>query len=223
MIRALIFDFDGLVLDTETPEYIVLQEIYRDHGQELAVEDWGRIVGGSGAATFDAVEALERLTGRELDRAAINARWRREADARIAAQPVLPGVREILDGAREIGLRLAVASSSPHIWVDGHLARLRLMDYFEVIKCAEDVSRVKPDPELYLAALSALGVQANEAVVFEDSPNGVRAGRAAGIFTIAVPNPLTAQLKVDGADLMLASLADISLEELLTKKIGVME
>lgn len=235
MLKAIIFDFDGLILDTETPEYIAWQEIFAEHGCELSLDMWGQVVGGAGFSDFDAASHLEELLrstysvrstcsvghpfdcaqGRPVDHAALNARWRQRGDELIAAQAILPGVRDYLDDAQRLGLRLAIASSSKHSWVDTHLNRLGLWDYFEIIKCADDVSRTKPDPELYRAALAALHIRAEEAIVFEDSPNGVRAAKAAGIRAVAVPNFLTHQLKIEGADCTLKSLADIRLEELL--------
>jgi HAD superfamily hydrolase (TIGR01509 family) len=130
---------------------------------------------------------------------------------------VLPGVIDYLDSAEDLGLSLAIASSSPENWVRGHLARLGLYDRFDAIKTADDVKRTKPDPELYFAALNALGVQASEAIVFEDSPNGIRAAKAAGIFAVAVPNKLTAQLKLQEADMRMDSLADLPLKALLER------
>ncbi len=176
---------------------------------------WGQVIGGAGFSDFDAVRHLEELLGYPLDHAALNARWRQRGDELIAAQAVLPGVRDYLDDAQKLGLRLAIASSSKHSWVDTHLNRLGLWDYFEIVKCADDVSRTKPDPELYRAALAALHIRAEEAMVFEDSPNGVQAAKGARIFTVAVPNYLTRQLKIEGADWTLKSLADMRLEELL--------
>jgi putative hydrolase of the HAD superfamily len=79
------------------------------------------------------------------------------------------------------------------------------------------VYRSKPDPELYLNVLDKLGVSNSEAIVFEDSPNGILAARRAGIFTVAVPNQITRRLPLDGADLRLESLADLPLEQLLDK------
>ena len=216
-IKALLFDFDGLILDTETPEFHVWQAIYRDHGHELAAESWGQIVGGWGASQFDAAEHLVELAGDGLNADTLRARHKSESDALTLRQPVMPGVMDYLGDARRLGLHLAVASSSPHSWVDTHLARLGLADRFDVIICSDDVPprRTKPHPDLFLKALDVLGVKADEAIVFEDSPNGVNAARAAGGFVVSVPNPVTALLKTEGADLSLESLADMPLQDLL--------
>jgi HAD superfamily hydrolase (TIGR01509 family) len=130
---------------------------------------------------------------------------------------VLPGVVDILNAARDHRLGLAVASSSPHSWVDSHLSRLGLFDRFDRIICADDVpaGRTKPNPDLFLKALDALGARADEAVVFEDSPNGVKAARAAGIFVVAAPNPVTALLEFDGENLRIDSLANLPLPQLM--------
>ncbi|MCF6278002.1 MAG: HAD-IA family hydrolase [Anaerolineales bacterium] len=219
-LKALIFDFDGLILDTETPEFDVLQKIYAEHDAQLPIEKWGQIIGGSGAVTFDPVADLERLTGRKIPRQPVLDRWRAQADALITANPVLPGVIALLDEARQRGLRLAVASSSSHAWVDTHLQRLGIFDRFEVIVCSDDVTRTKPSPELFLLALSRLNVRADQAIVFEDSPNGVKAANVAGIFVVAVPNPITAQLKFGGKKKKLRSLEDFSLDEELKNRLN---
>jgi HAD superfamily hydrolase (TIGR01509 family) len=216
-IKALLFDFDGLILDTETTEFLVWQKIYREHGQEMLPETWGQVIGGYGISNFDGAVHLAELAGDGLDARELHARYRSESDALILQQPVLPGVLDYLDDAGRLGLRLAVASSSPHSWVDTHLARLGLADRFDAIICGDDVSpgRTKPHPDLFLKALDALGLKADEAIVFEDSPNGVIAARAAGICVVSIPNPITALLKTDGANLTLDSLARISLQDLL--------
>lgn len=215
MIKALIFDFDGLIVDTEWPDYESWQQVYRRHGCELAVEKWGQIVGGTGASDFDPHEHLEELCGKKLDREEIWISRRKQYLDELSAQPILPGVVEYLDDAERRGLKLAITSSSPENWVRGHLARLGLYQRFDAIKTADDVKRTKPDPELFRVTLDALSIKANQGVVFEDSPNGVVAAKAAGIFCVAVPNRLTAQLKFDGADLRLKSLEEKKLEEIL--------
>ena len=214
MLNALIFDFDGLILDTETPEVDVWQDIYREHGHELPVDEWAKTIGGYGLSNFDAATHLAGLTGREA--APLRARYRLEADAIIHAKPIQPGVLDLLTASRDRGLGLAVASSSPHAWVDTHLARLGLAHYFDKVICSENVGpgRTKPNPDIFLEALNQLGVKKEAAVIFEDSPNGVKAARSAGVFVVAVPNPLTARLGVHGADLTVNSLAEVTVDSL---------
>lgn len=216
-IRALLFDFDGLILDTEWPDYESWQAVYLSHGQALPVETWGQIVGGNGASDFDPHNHLEQLCGMPLDREEVWINRRQKYLSNLAELEVLPGVIDYLDAAEDMGLQLAVASSSPENWVRGHLARLGLYERFDAIKTADDVKRTKPDPELYVAAMQALEVAPDEAIVFEDSPNGVLAAKAAGVFAVAVPNRITEQLKLEHADLRLTSLADMQLAELIAR------
>ena len=218
-IKALIFDFDGLILDTETPDYVAWKDIYREHGFELPHDEWGKIVGGYGLSHFDAAEHLALLSHGRLDSVILRARHQLQASAAIARAAVLPGVLDYIHEAKRLGLKLAIASSSPHSWVDTHAKRLDLFHYFDKVICADDVGvgRTKPNPDLFLLALNQLQVQKNEAVVFEDSPNGVLAANRAGIFVVAVPNPVTALLKLDGANAIVKSLLDISLDALMTR------
>ena len=215
-IRALIFDFDGLIIDTEVPCYQSWQEIYREYGGDLPFALWVRALGSSyEAAGFDPHGHLEQLIGQPLDRAEVEARRARRELELIEAQPVLPGVEAYISDARRLGLKLGIASSSPREWVDRHLRRVGLDRHFDVIRTSDDVGRVKPAPDLYLAALEGLGVRPDEAIALEDSPNGVTAAQEAGIFCVAVPNRLSERLPLEHADLRLASLADLPLEELI--------
>jgi HAD superfamily hydrolase (TIGR01509 family) len=214
-VKLLVFDFDGLILDTEAPVYDAWQEIYGEHGVELAFEKWAECIGT--ADTFDPCVDLQAMLGRALDAAALEHRHRARTEVLIAAQAVLPGVLEYVEEADRMGLALGVASSSSRRWVEGHLARLGLRDRFHVIRCSDDVPRVKPDPALYRAVLDATGVRPEEALALEDSPNGVLAAKRAGLTCVAVPNPITARLDLGAADLRLVSLADVSLPALLTR------
>ncbi len=218
MLRALIFDFDGLILDTETPEVLVWQDIYKEHGFELPVEEWEKTVGGYGISTFDAAQNLSALSQGRLDPVSLRARYRLEADAIIHAKPIQPGIMDMIASAKEHGLKVAIGSSSPHSWVDTHTQRLGIYDHFDHIICQDDVApgRTKPHPDIYLKALEALQVDKTEAVVFEDSPNGVLASKRAGVFVVAVPNPLTARMNVQG-DLTVPSLAELTLIDLMNR------
>ena len=215
MIRALVFDFDGLILDTEEPVYRSWLEVYQAHGEELPFERWVQIV-GSTTTGFHPQHHLEERLGRPLPKEVLDRRIGRRTEM-ILAKAVLPGVVQHLDAARDLGLKLGVASSSTREWVAGHLARLGILDRFECVRCRDDVEHAKPEPDLYLAVLECLGVQASEAVAIEDSPNGVSAAKRAGMRCVAIPNSITARLDLTAADVTLASLADVSLRELLEK------
>ena len=218
-IKALIFDFDGLILDTETPDYQVWQSIYREHGFELPQAEWGKIIGGWGLSNFDAAQHLTHLSQGQLDTVSLRVRHSYESRALMLNQPILPGVLDYINEAKRLKLKLAIASSSPHSWVDTHAKRLGIFNHFDAVICEDEVGigRTKPNPDLFLLALKQLQVQKNEAVVFEDSPNGVKAANQAGIFVVAVPNPVTSLLRIDGANLTIGSLTDLSLPELLNK------
>ncbi len=177
-IKALIFDFDGLILETETPVFQSWQELYHAYGCEIPMDLWAKIIGAA-EYEFDPFNELERQLGRPIDREAEAPGRRQRELALILKQPVLPGVRDYLQTAHRKGLPCAVASSSTCNWVEGHLKRLGLYDNFVSIKTSEDVAHSKPAPDLFLAALDDLQVEPQEAIVFEDSPNGILAAKRA--------------------------------------------
>ena len=214
MIEGLIFDFDGLILDTETPIFQAWQEIFERHGCTLTFETWADCIGRAQDA-FDPCDHLETCLGHPIDRERVRLEEERREAQLILNQPVLPGVREMIASVKGLGLKLGVASSSERDWVIGHLTRLGLAEQFDGVRCANDVERAKPAPDLYLAVLKALGLGPDQAIAFEDSPNGVEAAKCAGLFCVAVPNALTKALPLDHADLTLVSLEEVTLEELL--------
>jgi HAD superfamily hydrolase (TIGR01509 family) len=214
MIRAVVFDFDGLILDTEVPEFQAWQEIYQAHGCELPLTVWATGLGTS-SDVFDPCTYLEAQLGRLLDRETLHHQRRQRHHELLKSQTVLPGIREYIADAKRLGLRLGVASSSSRQWVVGHLTDLELTPYFDCIKCADDVPRVKPDPALYQAVVQTLALEPQQAIALEDSPNGIAAAKRAGLFCVAVPNPLTCQLSLAQADLQVSSLLDLPLSQLL--------
>ena len=216
-LRALLFDFDGLLVDTESPSRLGWEELYRAHGHELPLDEWATLVGTIGAP-FDPFAHLEALVGQPLDRAELMERRRAREFELIDLEDLRPGVAEYLAEAEKRELRTAVVSSSSQDWVEQNLQRLDRLDHWDAIVTADgDRSRAKPQPTLYLEALEALGAAANEAIAFEDSPNGVRAAKRAGLACVAVPNPVTATLALDEADIVVETLADLPFEELLAR------
>jgi beta-phosphoglucomutase-like phosphatase (HAD superfamily) len=215
VIRALIFDFDGLILDTEEPIYRSWLEVYEAHGETLPFERWVQIV-GSTTTEFNPQHYLEERLGRPLAQDVLDRRIARRVEM-ILAERLLPGILLHIDAAKSLGLKLGVASSSTRDWVIGHLDRLGILGRFDCVRCRDDVNHAKPAPDLYLAVLDCLAVSANEAIAIEDSPNGVIAAKRAGMRCVAIPNSITASLDLSAADLVLRSLAEITLPELLDR------
>jgi len=213
-IQALIFDFDGLILDTESTEYQSWQELFADHGCRLSLDLWVDCIGRP-RGYFDFYTHLKEMKGTATDREQIRIQRHTRVRELNLVQPIQPGVVNYLQDARQLGLKIGLASSSSRVWVHGHLERLALYQYFTVTKCVEDTGTHKPDPGPYLAALDALNVLPSEAVAFEDSPNGIASAKAAGILCVAVPNPMTQLLQLDHADYRLDSFASMPLQDLL--------
>jgi len=211
VIGALLFDFDGLVLDTESTEFRAWSELYERHGHTFELERWAAAIGTLHG--FDPEQHLASL-GTIVEAGALRERERRNLDL-CDLEELRPGVAELLEAAERHGIATAIVSSSSDGWIARHLDARGLTDRFGTIVCANgDPRRAKPRPALYLEALERLGVTAGEAVAFEDSPNGIAAAKAAGIYCVAVPNPITAQLDLSRADLVIASLADLTIESL---------
>ena len=213
-IRALIFDFDGTILDTETAWYEAFKEAYLEHEVELTLDMYGKCIGTS-LHLFDPYEYLITDLKIPLDRKAFRQGIHDRLTKMMEQEVIRPGILDYLAGAKELGLRIGLASSSKRAWIDKYLAQLGISHYFEAIRTAEDVALVKPHPELYELALKDLGVQPHEAIAIEDSPNGARAAAAAGMHYIVVPNPVTKFLTFDGEPRTVPSLTELSLQALL--------
>jgi HAD superfamily hydrolase (TIGR01509 family) len=151
-----------------------------------------------------------------LERDVVNTRRLEHELSLVEAEDLRPGVAKYLADADRLGLRKAIVSSGSRNWIDRHLRRLERLYGWEAIVTADgDQARAKPSPTLYLEALDLLSVAPSEAIALEDSPNGIRAAKAAGLYCVGVPNPVTAMLGLDEADLVVDSLASLPLPELL--------
>jgi len=213
-MKLLIFDFDGIIIDTETPDFVSWQAMFRRHGCELDMAAWADCIGAR-ADAFDPCAYLQSLLGQPVDREETLASRRAEFLEMVAREPLRPGLLAYLQDARRLGIKLSIASSAGRPWVTDHLARFGLLEQFDCIRTCEDVAQAKPAPDLFLAVLAATGTAPEDAVVFEDSPNGIRAARTAAIPCVAVPNPVTAQLPLDHADFRIPSFDAMPLESLL--------
>jgi HAD superfamily hydrolase (TIGR01509 family) len=214
-IRALIFDFDGLIVDTETPLIDAYAEVHAAHGVPFDRSAFLRSVGHADYS-FDPWHGFSP----HADRAALEQERRQRKDQLLAHQPVLPGVGPLLDAARASGLHIGLASNSQHDWVEPQLKRLRLHDRFEFFACREDAPSPKPEPDLYKLVLNRFGLRGHEAIAFEDSQTGVLAAKRANCRVVAVPNASTAHHDFKPADLRVNSLAEVNLDQLMRQFAG---
>jgi HAD superfamily hydrolase (TIGR01509 family) len=216
VITALLFDFDGVVVDTEVATYQAWRDTYAEYGVDLALEDWLPAV-GSGSSTegaFDAVAHLEGLIGRTVDREAVIAGRSRRKSELYAGAPLLPGVREVLGEAKGRGMQTAVVTRNREDRVAAQLRSVGLEHEWDALVCANE-NPLRDKAELYRLTLAKLGVGADEALAFEDSPAGVDAAKRAGVLCAAVPNEITRRADFAEADVVLPSLAAHSLDEIL--------
>lgn len=211
--RALIFDFDGLIVDTESASLTAWETVLAGYGLSMPGALWRSVIGGrSSKATV--LAHMEQHIG-PFDPEPVLRRWSEANLKLVAAQPLRAGVADYLSAGLAAGLRLGVASSANVEWVASQLRRVGVHHYFDVLCTCDGRWPPKPAPDVYLAALETLGVAAREAIAFEDSPTGVSAAKAAGLYCVAVPNAVTASLSFAGADLVLPSMEAMPLRQLL--------
>ncbi|MEV4055109.1 HAD family hydrolase [Amycolatopsis sp. NPDC049688] len=212
--RALVFDFDGTLADTESAVLQAWQEVFRAHGTELPLDAWYAVIGTQ--HTTPAMFALLAEHAPGVDPDALRPVTKARVHELLETLGPRDGVGSYLESAREQGLKLAVASSSSGAWVNPHLERLGIAGYFDAVLTG-DLHQAKPDPDLYLAALAALRAQAHETIAFEDTPHGVTAAKAAGLTCVAVPNAITESLDFGQADVVLPSFTAKPLDALLSR------
>ena len=213
MIKGVIFDFDGLILDTETYQYEMFKEIFNTHSVELPFERWVKGIGTkSNFSLFDYLTE-HSLTKFNLDE--IKEKFRKDFIEGLKNVVCRDGIRDYPEEASNLGLSIGLASSSNFEWVSMHLKNLELFDYFSCIKTSDDVEKVKPSPELYINTAKCLGLDPKECIVFEDSANGAIAAKSAEMKCVIVPNSITNNMNFCAVDLRLKSMSDISLNELI--------
>ena len=217
-LNGLLFDFDGLILDTESTVFRAWSDKFKEHGQKLLLDEWAEILGKSGDE-LGPIENFLKTFGDEEKQKAVYQEVSQKELALVKQKEPLPGAVGLIEKAKGAGLKLGIVSSSDRKWVHSHLDRLGLLDYFDHTSCSDDVDEAKPDPALYHLGLKKMDSSPEKVVVLEDSPNGVLAAKRAGLYCIAVPNPITSQLPffTNGGtpDRILESLVEFPWDELM--------
>jgi len=214
MKKAIIFDFDGLILDTETAMYNSWNDTYKKYGCLLPLSIWEKSI-GSYNPSFNPYDYLSELLNRKIDKDTVRLERRSRFSELVKNIDLLPGVKDYILESKKLGLKLAIASSSSQEWVIGYLKKYELYYYFDIIICSDHVKQIKPFPDVYQMALDQLNISNTEAIALEDSPNGCLSAKQAGIYCVAVPNMLTENFSFENANLQLNSLCEIPLKKLL--------
>ena len=215
MIRALIFDFDGLLIDTETPALTSWQKVYRDHGQTLTLELWQGAIGRASGTGFVPLDYLATLIGNTFDVQSVREKRNEHKMQLCEAEQLRSGVLETLLKAKELGLTCTVASSAGREWVEGWLQKHDALHHFAFTRTGDDVENVKPAPDLFLSVAEKLNLQPSECLVFEDSPNGALAALSAEMPCVFVTNPVTEGLEFPQHALKLRRMDEMRLEHIL--------
>jgi HAD superfamily hydrolase (TIGR01509 family) len=204
-----VFDFDGLIIDTEIARFTAWQEVFKKYGYPLTYRDWWKTI-GTGPSAYDPGQHLAKLTHGKVDKFQLRESMNNRASELLEKSDLLPGVRSFIEHAFLSGKPMTLASSSNRDWVIPYLERFDILKYFLGVYTAQDVSKVKPDPELYLLAVKKLGLPVSKVLAFEDSPNGIRAAKAAGLRCIAIPNQITREMDISLSDLVIESFEKIN-------------
>ena len=214
LLKGFVFDFDGLIVDTEMPQFIVFREEFAKLGAAFTYKDWWKII-GTGYDAYNPFDALSCVAGDHRDAAYFRKRIDGRVDDLLNQTQPLPGVVDFIREAQRLGIPMAVASSSPRAWVRGHLERIGLLDAFDTVITSADVHQVKPDPELYQLAVRRLNLQPEECVAFEDSLNGIKSAKGAGLTCIAIPNEITREMPLAMADWIVESFTGLNVQDVL--------
>lgn len=211
--QALVFDLDGTIVDTETPEFEAIRSVWGEHGLTYTVEQFERVIGtATGAGAW--IDELETAVGSSVDREAARVMHRAVHSRLTNALRPRDGITRIIDEALSAGVPLGIASNSPRWWVLARVEAAGLVEAFATIVSVDDSSVPKPDPAPYLEACAAMGADPTRSVAFEDSATGVRSARAAGLYTVACAGPLTLGHDLSAAHRVITSHTEINLTEL---------
>jgi putative hydrolase of the HAD superfamily len=214
-LQAAIFDCDGLLADTETPDFEAWRAIYAEHGLPFPLEEWARTIGvAKGHDLRDWHAPLAARVGLSYDREAVQAHRRAHYQAAIEALRPMPGVVTLLDALAAEDIPCAVASNSDREWVERVLAITGLRARFAALATADEVEHPKPAPDVYRLAARKLGVPPEACAAFEDSPRGLAAAHAAGMRAVAVPTALTRHLDFPHAYLLVETLEGLKPDRL---------
>jgi HAD superfamily hydrolase (TIGR01509 family) len=216
-IDAVVFDFDGVIIDTETARYEVWKRIFQEHNQVLPKDIWVKSIGRT-EYFINPYDLLGQLTGTNIDTDKLRAYEKSMEEQYIAQKPLTAGLLERINEARGVGGRFAIASSASRRYVEKHLTERNILNNFDALVCRDDVSWHKPHPQPYLRALELLDAEIDYSFAVEDAPAGIEAAVSAGLFCVAVAGYMTRDMDQSRAHCIVNSLNEFTFESLIERK-----
>ncbi len=204
---AVVFDFDGTLVDTESAEFRSWTTVFERRGAQLRLEEWVKCVGAP-PGTWSAFSHLQDLIGPLSEPEVIQER-ESELEQELTRLTWMPGARETVDHYRGAGVPVGVATNSNMAWIKRITGVLGIEGLFPVIVTRDDVPRPKPAPDSFREACRRLGADPADCLAFEDSPSGLAAAKAAGMSVAVTPNELTRGLDLSAADWLLDRIRPI--------------
>ncbi|MGN7398096.1 HAD family hydrolase [Peribacillus frigoritolerans] len=211
-MKAIIFDFDGLILDTETAWYEAYSEVLKPYNVILSLPEFATFIG---TVSEEFNEFLETQTQGKITKKEIREKAMCIHKKKMEKAVAREGVQEYLEEAKKLGLKIGLATSTTRDWLIPFLEKLQILNYFEVIQTRDDVAKVKPDPALYTNVVQIMGISPQEAIAFEDSANGTKAAIAADLNCVIIPNPATEMLVFEKYHMRLSSMKEKKLSEVI--------
>ncbi len=206
--KGIIFDFDGVLVDTEVAIYNSWVDLYAREGQSISISTYAPCL-GAGYSHWDPAAHLEKLTGKTYNWDIETPARQAKLEAELKRTGLMPGASELLDWCDSKKIKMTVASSSSRRWVEGWLRKLGIYERFVGVFCRTDGYPVKPNPALFLAAQDCLGLDSQECLIIEDTENGTISAQNAGIPCCAIPNRMTRTSNLSRASFREESLTDL--------------
>ncbi len=214
MVKAVIFDMDGVLIDSEPIHYKILNIFARDNGFFITEKEYDSYIGTTDISMWTIIkeahslpQPVEELVENHINECINYLRTNKEV------RPIAGTVTLIKD-LHKNNIKLAIASSAPRRRIDAVMEAFGLQGYFQAVSSGNDVKKGKPEPDIFLHSAKALGILPEKCIVIEDSRNGVTAAKSAGMKCIAYSNPNSGNQDISAADIVIKDFMELNYESI---------
>ncbi|NMA65703.1 MAG: HAD family phosphatase [Clostridiaceae bacterium] len=213
MIKALVFDMDGVIIDSEPLQIEIIVQVLKQLGGNSKPEEIYEFVGATNDELWATLKKRHNIKKSVKEILEIHDSYKKKRFPEAKLETV-EGIPELIKEAKRKGLKIALATSSTKFLAEYILKRFDIYQYFNILVTADDISNSKPNPEIYIKAANLLGVNSDECIAIEDAHLGVKAAKAAGMKCIAYVNPNSGKQDLTDADIIVSSIKDIELDRI---------